>query len=127
MGVFKGGVRKAVINRQGNVKLLSTKYLLGKDVTQVHNLSEKQLIAFVEGDNNFYLVDKESGSSTPIANPSGNDVYHCIQRVEDILVIRCSSSLLLLNCVTLNVDHFVQLNNEVPDVYQNLMLAERES
>ena len=71
-------MRKAVINRQGDIKLLSTHYLDGMNVTQVHNLNDKQLIAFVKGDNNFYLVDKESGSSTPIANPTGNDVYHCI-------------------------------------------------
>ena len=41
MGLLNGGVREAEIDEQGNVKLLPTHFLKGKDVTQVHNSNEK--------------------------------------------------------------------------------------
>ena len=41
MGLEDGGVREAEIDEQGNVKLLLTQFLKGKDVTQVNNLNEK--------------------------------------------------------------------------------------
>ena len=68
-------MREAEIDEQGNVKLLETLFLEGKSVTHLHNLNEKQLIAFVHGDKDFYIIDKESGYLTPIVNPSGKTFY----------------------------------------------------
>ena len=47
MGLVDGGVREAEIDEQGNVKLMPSHFLKGKHVSQVHNLNEKTLIAFV--------------------------------------------------------------------------------
>ena len=44
-----------------------------------------------------------------------------------MLVIRDKISLLFFNCVTLTVDHFINLNDNYIGIYQNLMHAEREN
>ena len=58
MGLVNGGIRVAEMNEQGNVKPLENVYLKGKTVSQLHNLSEDKLIAFVDKSKDIYVVDK---------------------------------------------------------------------
>ena len=41
-------------------------------MTQLNNINENELIAFVYNDKNFYLIEKESGKTTVVANPTGD-------------------------------------------------------
>ena len=70
MGLRIKGVRVAEMDQSGNIKLLPTNFLKGQTVTQVHSINETELIAFVYNDKNFYLVEKESGKTTAVANPT---------------------------------------------------------
>ena len=70
MGLRIKGVRVAEMDQSGNIKLLQTNFLKGQTVTQVHSINETELIAFVYNDKNFYLVEKESGKTTAVANPT---------------------------------------------------------
>ena len=75
------GVREAEMDEQGNVKLLPTNYLNDRDVSHVHNLNAKQMIAFVLSDKNVYLIDKQdklTGNPTAIAYLKGDPIYYCI-------------------------------------------------
>ena len=124
---MEDGLRQAEMDELGNMKLLPNHFLEDKWVTQIHNLNASQLIAFVWNDSNFYLVDKDSGKLTEITNPSRNNFYHSIARVEKYLVIRDNYSVLLFNCVSLQVDHIVRVDYGLFGVNPNLMMAEREN
>ena len=49
------------MNDEGDLKLTKTEYLRDKDVYQVLELNKEELIAFVHGDANFYVINKVSG------------------------------------------------------------------
>ena len=100
------GIKVAEIDKEGNVELLPKGYLKGKNVTQIHNINDLRLIAFVHNDKNFYLINKKTDNIIYISNPTGESIYNSIARTEDILIVRDLNNLIFFNCITLRVEYF---------------------
>lgn len=88
------------------------------------DLDAQRLIAFVANENDFYVVNKTSGEITAISNPTKNEDYNCIRRVENIMIIRDVSSLLFFDCNSLTITHHIEVALCEFYGYQNLMHIE---
>ena len=71
------------------------------------------------------MINTKYDNILPISNPTGEQIYNGISRVENMLVVRDLNNLIFFNCTTLKVEYFVRVPFE-DYVLQDLMSVRRE-